>query len=157
MNELVSVLWSERRVLEQLLFKLVVARLMLTRGNPHHVTIAVAEVANAGKALGRSEAERIKAMTDVAVAMGESPNDVTLAWLARHGPARLRAEFADQRAVFTDLIGEIQAMAALNQQLAVVGLEGIQSTLEIEVPVTYDAAGRQDRSAAASGRVERVF
>lgn len=157
MNELISVVWSERRVLEQLLFKMVVAKLMLSRGDPHHITIATSEVDHVVDALGRREADRIEAMSRVAGDLGQHPRVVTLAWLAAHGPMHLRPEFADHCDAFTDLIGEIQAIATMNRQLAVVGLEGVRSTLEIESPVTYDAAGRQDRSATATGRVERVI
>ncbi len=155
-EELNDTLWLERRALEHLLFKLVLANLMLAADDRRFVTASLAEIEHVVEGMRHIEAERDRTVRAAAAEWNVASEDLTLNYLAEHGPEALRTAFEGHRVAILELVTEIECMTQENRRLALVSLEGLRSALGLAEPLTYDAAGRRSRSGAAS-RVERVL
>jgi hypothetical protein len=156
-DELIDTLWLERRILEHLLFKLVLANLVLGADDRRFIPKALAEVEQVVEGLRRIEVERDRIVHAAAEQWRVPAPSLTLGYLASEGPEALRESFEDHRIAFLELVAEIDAVTRENRRLAMVSLDGIRSTLGLAEPLTYDAAGRRGRPDEAASRVERVL
>ena len=156
-DELIDTLWVERRLLEHLLFKLVLANLMLGADDRRFIPKALAEVEHGVEGVRRIEAERDRVVHAAADEWHVSAHHLTLGYLATEGPEALRESFEDHRIALLELVSEIDAVTQENRRLAMVSLDGIRSTLGLAEPLTYDAAGRRGRPDGTASRVERVL
>ena len=157
MAELADTLWYERRLLEYLLFKLVSANLVLIADDRRFVGPAIAEVDAVMAEIRRAEEQRSGVVADVAREFSVTPGAVSLAFLVDNASDSLRATFEDHRAVFMNLVGEIEILTRENRRLATVALDGIQGTLGFAGGDIYDAAGRATRTPDHPIRVNRVL
>jgi hypothetical protein len=156
-DELIDTLWLERRILEHLLFKLVLANLMLGADDRRFIPKALGEVEHVVEGMRRIEAERDRIVHAAAEQWHVPAQSLTLGYLATKGPEALRTSFEEHRVAFLELVSEIDAVTRENRRLASVSLDGIRSTLGLAEPLTYDAAGRRGRTDGAESRVERVL
>lgn len=156
-DELLDTLWIERRILEHLLFKLVLANLMLGADDRRFIPKALAEVEQVVEGMRHIEAERDRLVHAAAEEWHVPAQTLTLGYLATEGPEALRESFEDHRVAFLELVSEIDTVTQENRRLAMVSLDGIRSTLGLAEPLTYDAAGRRGRPDGSASRVERVL
>ena len=144
-DQLIDTLWLERRILEHLLFKLVLANLLLGADDRRFIPKALAEVEHGVEGVRRIDAERNRVVHAAAVEWHVSAHNLTLGYLATDGPEALRESFEGHRAAFLELVSEIGAVTQENRRLAMVSLDGIGSTLGLAEPLTPDAAERRGR------------
>jgi hypothetical protein len=156
-DELMDTLWLERHILERLLFRLVLANLVLGADDRRFIPKALAEVEQVVEGMRKVEAERDQ-MVHAAAADWNVPSHIlTLEYLATEGPEALRESFEDHRVAFLELVSEIDVVTQENRRLAMVSLDGIRGALGLTEPLTYDAAGRRGRPDGGASRVERVL
>jgi len=152
-------LWAERHLLEFLLFKLVVARLVLAADARRFVTPALGEVEIAIERLREVELLRATALARVAEEWGVPAETLTLGYLAEHAPEPERTMFAEHREAFLGLVAEIEEQAAENRRIATAALRHVQDNLDMlvggEIGTTYDPSGRREIVEAPPSRVDR--
>ena len=157
MAQLADTLWYERRLLEYLLFKLVSANLVLIANDRRFVGPAIAEVDAVLAEIRRAEGQRSDVVEAVAREWNVSPHAVGLEFLVDQAPDSLRPTFEDHRAMFMDLVNEIELLTRENHRLATVALDGIQGTLGFAGGDIYDAADRATRTPDLPVRVDRIL
>ena len=144
--ELADTLTAERRLLEQLLFKLVEARLILAADEARFVGQAMAEVETVMERLRLFEQHRVDAVARLADALGEPPSRVTLSYLAEWAPEPYRTMFDHHRDHFLRLTEEICQATVDNRRLATMAVQNLTATLGAMVGggglATYTADGR---------------
>jgi flagellar biosynthesis/type III secretory pathway chaperone len=154
LQRLADTLWSERHVVEFLLFKLTSAKLLLAADERRFVALALDEVERVVGTLRETELERSIAVEEVARHWRVRADDLTLARLATTAPEPWREVFADHQRAFDELTREVEEAAAANRSLASAGLARIHQTMDMltgqQEPGTYDAYGRHQ--AVATGR-----
>lgn len=148
LEALADTLWAERHVVEFLLYKLTVAKLLLVADERRFVSAALSEVEQVVARLRDAEQRRQEAVATVAAEWGRRPADLTLSVLADEAPDPLRGVFEDHRKGFLELSAEIEETAAENRRLATGSLNSIQQALEALTGVgsgpTYTASGRTE-------------
>jgi hypothetical protein len=161
LEALADTLWSERHVVELLLYKLTAARLFLAADERRFVPVALDEVERVVDLLRAAEGGRTAALAAAAPELGLAPEEVTLAELATSAPEPLRSVFADHREGFATLTAEIEETAALNRRLASAALASVQQALDRltgpALVTTYTAQGRHDVAAPTPVRLDRVM
>ena len=154
-------LWSERHLVELLLYKLVTAKLLLAADERRFVTLALDEVGRVVDALHDAEARREAAVRAVAAAWAVPVEAVTLHELARQAPEPMRTVFADHATAFLELTAEIEETASTNRRLASATLGHVRASLDALTgptqTTTYTATGRRGAAAAAPVRLDRVL
>jgi hypothetical protein len=101
----------------------------------------------------------------VAEEWGVSPLQLSLTYLAEHGPEATADIFAEHRRAFLELTAEIEETAATNRRMANSALETIRDSLqatvgplgEAETADTYDTRGRRTTLRTASRRLEQLL
>ena len=128
-NELSMRLWHERELLEMLLFKLEVQRLLLAAGDGRWMHFATNEIEHVLERLRTTTVARVVDATAVAEEWG-APEAATLKELVEHAPTDAwREVFADHLRVLTQLVAEIGQLRDVNvQQLSAV-LRTTQETI----------------------------
>ncbi len=157
---LAETLWTERHLVEHLLYRLVSARLLLASEERRFLGAALAEVEETMARLWDAETARSAALASVADDWREPRESVTLGRLIEECPPPWGEMFADHQAEFQRLATEIEQTAAENRRLASVSLTSISDSLSSLIgnaPQTYTAAGRADTAAAAPTRVNQVL
>lgn len=161
LEALADTLWSERHVVEYLLFKLVTAKLLLAATERRFISTALDEVERVIATLRSAEVQRAAALEAVADDWGVDADDLTLAELATRAPAPMDSVFADHRDAFDRLATEIEDTANTNRQLASAALGEVQATIEALAgpsgPRTYTAAGRHDADSTRPVRLDEVL
>ena len=146
LEALADTLWAERHVVEFLLYKLTVAKLMLVTDERRFVSAALSEVEQVVGRLRDAEERRQAALAQVAADWGRRPADVTLSVLAEETDEPMRGVFDDHRTGFLELSVEIEETAAENRRLASGALNSIQQALGAltgtNAAPTYTATGR---------------
>ena len=158
---LADTLWQERHMVESLLYRMVVAKLLLAADEHRFVAAAMDEVEGVVDALRHAEGRRLGALTELADRLEVPAEDLTLAEVARRAPAALRPVFEDHRQAFLDLTAEIEQTADANRQLASSALGRVQRSLDAlagaNPATTYDAAGRAQLGAAGPLHLDRAL
>lgn len=129
LTAVVDVLWSEREMLESLLFKLVEEQFILTSGAARWLNRADAEVRVALKRLRASEIVRAAEVDALVRLLGLAP-ETTLRRLAETVRSPWSVVFADHRAALLSLAAEVEAVATENKRLLDEGSQAIRETLE---------------------------
>jgi len=127
-NELSTVLWRERELLESLLFKLEEEELVLASGRARWVGRATREVEAVldqirGIELGRA-VEADEAAREVGLAEGASLQD-----LARAAPAPWNDLLRSHHVALTDITSQIDALADANREVLVQSVRATQDAL----------------------------
>ncbi|QBI18930.1 flagellar protein FlgN [Egibacter rhizosphaerae] len=162
LEALADTLWSERHVVEYLLFKLVTAKLLLAAQERRFVATALDEVERIIETLRSAEVQRGSALEAVAADWGTDAEELTLAELAARAPAPMDAVFRDHQEAFARLASEIEETANTNRQLASAALGEVRATIAaLAGPTgasTYTAAGRHHSdSVAGPVRLDEVL
>ena len=162
LGALEETLGHEERLTEQLRFKLIQAKLLLTAGEAHFVGSALQEVQGVLEEIRGAENWREKAVTRLAAAINLSADEITLAYLAEHAPEPYRERFSKQRYRFMDLTSEVEQLTNECRRLAQANVDMIQGTLESLYKVTeslgtYDAAGRLQAGGRNPTRLDRAL
>lgn len=160
--ELADTLSAERRLLEQLLFKLVAARLVLAADEARFVPQAMSEVDSAIARIRAGEAHRGSAANALADAIGQPPAKVTLGFLSSWAPEPYRTMFEDHRDQFQRLTTEIEQATLDNRRLASLALGNVAESLGVllgQHPIeVYDARGTRHESVySGPTKIDEVF
>jgi hypothetical protein len=137
-----SLLWNERELLERVLYKLTVQRLVLASGSTRWLNQANAEVAAAISQVSGSDilrAAEIEALTETL----NLPHQTTLSELCAIAPEPWNELLSDHRAALRSLVAEIDALGADVRRLLKAGMTAIRETLDSLGPAVsgYDASG----------------
>jgi hypothetical protein len=161
LQALTDTLWSERQVVELLLYKLVCAKLLLAADERRFVAMALDEVERVVAALRETEVRRSMAVAQVAAGWGVPVDDLTLGRLAREAPEPWREIFRDHHEAFGALAREIDEAAEENRRLASAGLGRIHETMDMltgqPAQGTYDAQGRAHATATGPVRIDAAL
>ncbi|HET7357855.1 MAG TPA: flagellar protein FlgN [Nocardioidaceae bacterium] len=153
MEELSSVLWQERELLETLLFKLEVEQLVLAGGRSRWLPAAAREIDACLGRIREVELLRAVAVDNVAAELGVEPNP-SLHEIADRCEEPWRSIWLDHREAFTTVATQIGQMSESNRTLLTAGYQAAQATLlsMTEGAGTYAADG----SVAADRRTSLV-
>lgn len=126
---LAETLHGERRLLERLLFKLVEARLVLAADEARFLPFAMAEVEEVVERVRFGESYRRRAVKELAEAIEEDEERITLSFLASWAPDPYRTMFAEHRDQFMRLTTEIEQASVDNRRLANLAVQNLGDTL----------------------------
>lgn len=161
LEALADTLWAERHLVEFLLYKLTVAKLILAADERRFVSVALSEVERIIGNLREAEADRNRAVADVARDWDRPAAEITLGVLAEEAPEPMRSVFDDHHRGFNELSVEIEETAAENRRLASGALNSIQAAIEAltgpATTATYDAAGRTRGGTVAPTQWDQVL
>lgn len=128
MEDLSSVLWRERELLESLLYKLEVEQLVLTEGRTRWLATAAREVEMVLDRIRKIELLRALELDALAATLGLEPNPSLLA-IASVCEEPWRSIWLDHREAFTRVSSEISKMSSTNRELLTAGYLAAQATL----------------------------
>jgi hypothetical protein len=128
MEDLSSVLWHERELLETLAYKLEVEQLILANGRNHWLAAAAREVEKVLERIREVELLRAVEVEAVAEELGLEPN-ASLRQIADASPDPWNGIWSDHREAFTATAAQIQALSECNRELLTVGYQAAQATL----------------------------
>lgn len=155
MEQLSQVLWRERDLLEELLFRLEVEQLVLASGRNRWLQHAAADVERSLDSLRRTEVLRATAAGLAAENAGLQPSP-SLRSLAESAPEPWRQILMDHHAAFVALTAEIGAMADTNRHLITRGYQAAREVLtELGGPDAYTPDGEAAEPAPAPRLVDR--
>lgn len=142
MEDLSSVLWRERDLLELLLYKLEVEQLVLTSGRQHWLPTAAREVESVLHEIRGVELLRAVAADTLAAELGLDANP-SLRGLAEACPEPWSGIWMDHREAFTTVATQISEMSQSNKVLLTAGYQAAAATLlsMSERSATYAADG----------------
>jgi len=153
LNDVSTVLWRERQLLELLVFKLDEEQLLLTAGKVRWVTHASREVEIVLEQLRATELMRAVKVEAAAVDLGldGSPG---LRSLSQAAPEPWSSIFARHRQAFLELTGEIRELSERNRHLLAKGRDAAREALtwltgkNAPPPQAYTSSGgpSQDRA-----------
>ena len=154
MEDLSSVLWRERELLEMLLYKLEVEQMILEHGRTRWLAAAAREIETVLESIREAELLRAVAADSTASELGLDPNP-SLTQLAEASQEPWRGMLFDHREAFATVAAQITSLAESNRDLLTSGYRAAQATLEsmAEGPGTYTADG----SAASPDRRTNVL
>ena len=116
MADLSSILWRERTLLDLLLFRLEVERLVLSSGRSWWLTIAAREIEVVLAEMRQVELERAISVDTLAEEQNLPPNP-SLREIAECSPEPWRAIWLDHREAFTALTSQISELAHRNRRM----------------------------------------
>lgn len=160
LEALADTLWAERHLVELLLYRLTLAKLVLAADERRFVALAVGEVDEAVNRLREAELRRELAIAELADAWGEPASELTLTAVAERAPQPWSKVFTDHREGFRALTEEIEATSAENRRLASAGLQSVQHALDVlttDRTGTYTAAGVAEPSSARPTRLDQTL
>jgi hypothetical protein len=142
MEDLSSVLWRERELLETLLFKLEVEQLVLATGRTRWLAPAAREVEEILDAIRETELLRGLTADALALELGLDPNP-SLQQIAEISDEPWKSIWLDHRETFISVSAEITSMAENNRELLTSGYQAAKAALLSlsETPGTYTADG----------------
>ena len=159
LSQLSDVLWTERRLLELLLFKLEEEQLVLTSGRTRWLAHATREVETVLEQIRDAELGRSAEADAVALELGLEPG-ATLRTLAEHAPSPWDDLLQAHRDAFVQLTTEIAQLADGNRELLAMSHRATQETLMSlqESVQTYDPQGHTTAEADRSAQLlDRSF
>lgn len=159
---LAETLHGERRLLEQLLFKLVEARLVLAADEARFLPLAMSEVEDVVARVRFGESHRQRAVRELAAAIGEPEDRITLTFLVNWAPEPYRTMFAEHRDHFMRLTVEIEQASVDNRRLANLAVQNLSDTLvtllgSSESGVYTSLGTRTNEAIAAPSRLDWVL
>lgn len=128
MEDLSLILWRERELLETLLYRLEVEKLVLTSGSSRWLATSAREVEQVLDALRETELVRAVAADEAAATIGMASNP-SLRALAEAVDEPWRSILLDHREAFVNYMQEITAIAAANRELLTSGQMAARETL----------------------------
>jgi hypothetical protein len=142
MEDLSSVLWRERELLEMLLYKLEVEQLVLASGRTRWLASAAREIETVLEHIREAELVRAVAADAAAAELGLEPNP-SLLQLAEACPEPWDSILRDHRESFSSVAAQISNLAESNRELLTSGYQAAQETLAAmsDGPGTYSAEG----------------
>jgi hypothetical protein len=152
--------WSERHVVEYLLFKMTTAKLLLAADERRFVAMALDEVERVVDRLRACEAHRALALAPVAEAWGTDVSELTLAVIAARAPVPWNGVFSDHHATFEQMAAEIEETCAANRALATSALGQVRHALEAmsgPSPGPSSTAAGRARQGPAPARLNRAL
>jgi hypothetical protein len=154
LSQLSDVLWTERRLLELLLFKLEEEQLVLTSGRTRWLAHATREVESVLDQIREAELGRSAEADAVARELGLEEG-VSLRMLAEHAPAPWDGLLHAHRDAFVQLTTEIAQLADGNRELLAMSHRATQETLmSLQQSVqTYDGQGHTSGDADRSAQL----
>ena len=147
LNDLSTLLWREREVLELLLYKLQTQQLMLTTGRTEWLAVAAREVDAVVEVLGQAELRRAIEVEEVGreFNLGSQPS---LRTIARTAPQPWSDILMEHHKAFLDLASRIETAGSANKELvrsAQSAARPLLQSLEDSISSsTYEARGRRD-------------
>lgn len=141
-EELSSVLWRERELLEMLLFRLEEEQLLLAAGRTRWLPHAAREVETVLGSIREAEMLRAVVADTVAESLGLTSNP-SLRALAEATPEPWRTILLDHRDAFAAVAAQVSGLADTNRELLTAGYQAAQATLLSlsDEPGTYGADG----------------
>lgn len=160
LRQLTRFLGVELQLVEHLLFKLVVARLMMASDETRFLPRVLAEIELVEERLREAEARRTLAIEELAKAWKVDPSQLTLARLVEMTEEPYRSALADHREAFLDLADQVEQVVRENRRLATTSLkavtEGIARLTGYDGPPVYTRRGLV-RSTQRAGRLDEVL
>jgi len=120
MSDLSSILWRERGLLDLLLFRLEVERLVLSSGRSWWLTIAAQEIESVLAEMRHVELLRAVSVEELAAEENLHANP-SLREIAECSPEPWRAIWLDHRDAFTELTSQISELSLDNRRLLATG------------------------------------
>ena len=162
LQRLAETLWEERHVVEQLLYRLTCAKLLLATDQQRFVPNAIDEVEQTVDRLRQVELLREGVGQEVAMSLSVGRDSLSLADLATDAPAPWNDVFNDHRKAFLALAEEIEATTAANRELASQALGHVRRAIDTlsgtpATSATYDAAGRSAVPSGVPVHLDRVL
>jgi hypothetical protein len=143
-----NLLWTEREILETVLFKLVQENTIISSGSTRWLNRADAELRAALEQMRAAEIIRAGEVEALALQLN-LPLDTTLAQLIEVAPEPWPAVLAEHRAVLRSMVHEIEAVTADNRRMLEASTRAIAETLD---NLTVNAAGYDASGAPTVGR-----
>lgn len=128
MEDLSSVLWRERELLETLAYKLEVEQLVLAAGRTHWLAASAREVELVLENIRDLEVLRAVEVDAVAEELGLDPNP-SLREIAEASVEPWRSIWLDHREAFTTVAAQITRLSESNRDLLTAGYQAAQATL----------------------------
>lgn len=163
LDALATHLWDERRLLTLLLYRLTVARLLLSADERRFAPEALREVDQTVDHLRAEELRRDTVVRDLAAEWQVLPDTLTLPEVVRRSPPPYDHTFAEHLEAFEQLANEIELITKENRVLAHTAMQDVSDTIghltgtPVSVPATYDASGRLGAAAAVGGRLREAL
>lgn len=141
-EELSTVLWRERELLEMLLFKLEEEQLLLAAGRTTWLPHAANEVEAVLESIREAELLRAVVADAAAESLGLESNP-SLRTLAEAAPEPWRTIMLEHRDAFAAVAAQVDELADTNRELLTAGYQAAQATLlsMSDSPATYAADG----------------
>lgn len=163
LDALATRLWDERRLLLLLLYRLTVARLLLSADERRFVSDALHEVDQTLEQLRCEELRRDQAVRDLAAEWQVAPDTLSLPEIARRSPPPYDHTFGDHLDAFQQLANEIEVLSTENRVLASATMQDVSETISQitgppeQTPATYDASGRLGSNAGVGNRLREAL
>jgi flagellar biosynthesis/type III secretory pathway chaperone len=151
LNDVSTVLWRERQLLELLVFKLDEEQLLLSAGRARWVNHASREVEIVLEQLRAAELLRAVKVEDAARRLG-LPSFPGLLSLAEAAPEPWQSIFARHRQAFLELTGEVRDLSERNRHLLAKGRDAAREALNwltgkgAPPPQAYTSSGGPSQS-----------
>ncbi len=129
LQRLAETLWEERLVVEQLLYRLTCARLLLEADEHRFVTRAMDEVQVEVDRLREIELLRSCTLQELAETLGVPESQLSLDALVRSTDGPWPRVFDNLRVAFAELAAEIESAVTVNRELASKGLLRVREQL----------------------------
>lgn len=155
-QELSTMLWRERSLLDLLTFKLEEEQLLLTAGKTRWIQHATREVEQVVQQMQVASLERDMAVSTVAEEWG-LPVDAGLRDIAAAAPEAWKDIFHSHLKAMSDQTRQIAALRDANEQfLRAAARSGQETIASIQrEPGTYDASGRPQATAGGSSLLDQ--
>ena len=166
LTQLNEVLWTERRLLDVLLYRLVSAKLVLASDEKRFVPVALAEVERALEKIRVAELQRSLVIGRLSLAWDVPREELSLVYLADWAPEPSRTMFEEHRTACMELTAEIEQVSRENKRLAAAGLQEVRQLVEMVVGPqamatvdggAYTQRGAHERPAELAFRVDEVL
>src|SRR4051812_28211881 len=152
--EVSTVLWTEREMLELLLFKLEEEQLVLATGRGRWLAHATREVEMVLDQIRQTEVLRAAEVAAVGAELGLGENP-SLSQLADAIGEPWAALFRDHRKTFLSLTAEISALAEANRDLLSTGQRAVRETM-LAVAGSVETYGRRGETVTATPRARLI-
>lgn len=154
MDDLSLILWRERELLETLLYKLEVEKLVLASGSSHWLAVAAREVESVLVSIRETELLRATVADQAAASLGMAANP-SLRTLAEAVEEPWRTILLDHREAFLGYTRQVTELAAVNRELLTAGQQAARELFLglTERPASYASDGS---AVAAHDRAPRL-
>ena len=159
LNNVSTILWRQRQLLEMLLFKLEEEQLLLAAGRARWLAQAANEVEAVLDEIKKVELARAVEVDAAAAELGLG-SDATLAQLIEAAPSPWEHILADHREAFLTMTQEILSVAGSNKELLNRGQRAVREAMQfLETPDddTYTPTGTRSDRITSSVLVNEVL